>query len=52
MAGLIEFIYGVVMMVLCCIVEEIGKMFEGYFLYYEEYDWAVMICWVGYEVYY
>lgn len=51
-AGPTESIHGAAMMVPRRIVEEIGKMPEGYFPYYEEHDWAAMIRRAGYEAYY
>lgn len=51
-AGPTESIHGAAMMVPRRIVEEIGHMPEGYFLYYEEHDWAAMIRRAGYEAYY
>ena len=40
------------MMVPKRVVDEVGKMTEIYFLYYEEHDWAAMIKRSGYKVYY
>lgn len=51
-AGPTESIHGAAMMVPRKIVNEIGKMPEGYFLYYEEHDWAAMIRRAGYQAFY
>lgn len=34
------------------VLNEVGKMYEDYFLYYEEYDWCARIAKAGYQIYY
>lgn len=50
--GETESIHGAAMMVPKKIVDEVGKMTEVYFLYYEEHDWAQMVKRAGYKIYY
>jgi len=45
-------IHGAAMMAPRRIIEKVGRMPEGYFLYYEEHDWAAMIRRAGYLAYY
>lgn len=46
------FIHGASMMVPAKVIEEVGQMYEDYFLYYEEYDWCQRIKKAGYRIYY
>lgn len=46
------FPHGACMMIPAKVLQEVGAMYEGYFLYYEELDWAEMIHRKGYEIYY
>ncbi len=47
-----NFAHGAAMMVPRKVIEEVGTMFEDYFLYYEELDWAARIKKAGYNIYY
>lgn len=47
-----ESIHGAAMMVTREAIEKGGLMPEVYFLYYEEQDWAQMIKWAGYKIFY
>ena len=44
--------HGAAMMVPMTVINEVGTMFEDFFLYYEELDWAARIKARGYEVHY
>ncbi len=44
--------HGAAMMVRRSVVDEVGKMPEIYFLYYEELDWSEMITRAGYRILY
>ncbi len=44
--------HGACMMIRKSVVEEIGLLYEGYFLYYEEYDFADRVRQAGYKIYY
>lgn len=44
--------HGAAMMVRKDVIEKVGKMYEGYFLYYEELDWSSMIARAGYQLWY
>lgn len=46
------FLHGAAMMVKREVVERVGLMPECYFLYYEEYDWSMMMRCAGYELWY
>lgn len=46
------FVHGASMVVPRKLIEEVGPMYEGYFLYYEEYDWCEQFKRAGYEVWY
>lgn len=45
-------IFGAAMLVPIKVIEEVGKMSEVFFLYYEEHDWAARIEKAGYKVYF
>lgn len=45
-------IFGAAMLVPMKVVQEVGKMSEVFFLYYEEHDWASRIEKAGYKVYF
>ncbi|MDY0075859.1 MAG: glycosyltransferase family 2 protein [Bacteroidales bacterium] len=45
-------IFGAAMLVPMKVIEEVGKMSEIFFLYYEEHDWAARIEKAGYKVYF
>lgn len=45
-------IFGAAMLVPMKVVQEVGKMSEVFFLYYEEHDWAARIEKAGYKVYF
>lgn len=42
--------HGAAMVIKRDVIEKIGKMFEGYFLYYEELDWSLRIREGGYKL--
>lgn len=44
--------HGACMMIRKSVLEEIGLLYEGYFLYYEEYDFAERVRKAGYKIYY
>jgi GT2 family glycosyltransferase len=44
--------HGACMMIRKSILKEIGLLYEGYFLYYEEYDFAERVRKAGYKIYY
>jgi hypothetical protein len=44
--------HGACMMIRKSVLEEIGLLYEGYFLYYEEYDFADRVRQAGYKIYY
>ena len=46
------YLHGAAMMVKREVIERVGQMPECYFLYYEEYDWSVMMRRAGYELWY
>lgn len=46
------FPHGACMLIPAKVLKEVGAMYEGYFLYYEELDWAEMIHRKGYQIYY
>ncbi|MCF0197678.1 MAG: glycosyltransferase family 2 protein [Bacteroidaceae bacterium] len=46
------FAHGAAMMVPTEVLRKVGSMYEGYFLYYEELDWAEAIRRNGYKIYY
>ncbi len=43
--------HGAAMMVPRSVLEKVGPMFEGFFLYYEELDWCAAIRRAGYEIF-
>lgn len=47
-----ELVHGACMMVPRSLIEKTGPLYEGYFLYYEEHDWAVRAKKQGYKIYY
>jgi hypothetical protein len=44
--------HGACMMIRKSVLEEIGLLYEGYFLYYEEFDFAERVRKAGYTIYY
>tara|TARA_B100000378_G_scaffold223867_1_gene187457 strand:- start:1156 stop:2073 length:918 start_codon:yes stop_codon:yes gene_type:complete len=46
------YIHGAAMLVPRKVIDEVGVMYEDYFLYYEEYDWCERIKQAGYEIWY
>lgn len=44
--------HGAAMMVPKKVIHQVGPMYEGYFLYYEEHDWALRIKNAGYQIFY
>lgn len=44
--------HGACMMIRKSVLEELGLLYEGYFLYYEEYDFAERVRKAGYKIYY
>lgn len=46
------YLHGAAMMLKREAIEKTGLMFEGYFLYYEEMDWCMMLRRAGYELWY
>lgn len=46
------YIHGAAMALRREILEKVGLMYEGYFLYYEEFDWCERIKEKGYEIWY
>jgi GT2 family glycosyltransferase len=44
--------HGACMMIRKSVLKEIGLLYEGYFLYYEEYDFAERVRKAGYKIYY
>lgn len=47
-----HYAHGGGMMVPRKVVDEVGGLFEGFFIYYEEFDWSEQIKKRGYKVYY
>ncbi len=46
------YIHGAAMIVPRVVIEEVGPMYDDYFLYYEEYDWCERIRRTGYKILY
>lgn len=46
------YLHGAAMLVKRSVIDEVGKMPELYFLYYEELDWSTRITRAGYRLYY
>lgn len=46
------FIHGAAMMVPMDVIKKVGRMYDDYFLYYEELDWCSRIKDAGYEIWY
>lgn len=46
------YVHGAAMIVPRKVVEDVGTMFEDYFLYYEELDWSERVKKAGYEIWY
>lgn len=51
-AGTTHFAHGAAMLVPRTVIEQVGKMDDSYFLYYEEIDWAMRIKAAGYSIEY
>lgn len=47
-----EVLHGCAMMVRRDVIERVGPMFEGYFLFYEEFDWSLRMRQAGYKLFY
>ena len=47
-----DVLHGCAMMVRRDVIERIGPMYEGYFLFYEEFDWSRRMRDVGYRLFY
>ncbi|MCF8380748.1 MAG: glycosyltransferase family 2 protein [Bacteroidales bacterium] len=47
-----HFAHGCAMMIPRTVIDQVGKMPELYFLYYEEHDWSTRIKEAGYKIYY
>lgn len=50
LTGITGFPHGAAMMVSRNVIEKVGLMFENYFLYFEEMDWAARIKKAGFDV--
>ncbi len=46
------YIHGAAMLVPRKVIDEVGVMYEDYFLYYEEYDWCERVKQKGYTIWY
>lgn len=46
------FIHGASMIIPQKVIEDVGPMYEDYFLYYEEYDWCQRVKDAGYQIFY
>ncbi len=46
------YIHGAAMLLPKKVIDEVGVMYEDYFLYYEEYDWCERVKQAGYEIWY
>lgn len=47
-----QVLHGCAMMVRREVIERVGPMFEGYFLFYEEFDWSCRMREAGYKLFY
>ena len=47
-----QVLFGCAMMVRREVIERVGPMFEGYFLFYEEFDWSLRMRKAGYKLFY
>ncbi|MFS4416474.1 glycosyltransferase family 2 protein [Maribacter sp. 2307ULW6-5] len=47
-----HYAHGACMMIRASVLRELGLLYEGYFLYYEEYDFAERVRQAGYSIYY
>ena len=47
-----DVLHGCAMMVRRDVIERAGPMFEGYFLFYEEFDWSLRMREAGYKLFY
>lgn len=48
----VEVVHGAAMMFRRDVVDRIGPMYEGYFLFYEEFDWSYAVLDAGYKVWF
>ena len=48
----VEVVHGAAMMLRRDVVDRIGPMYEGYFLFYEEFDWSYAVLAAGYKVWF
>lgn len=48
----IPYAHGAAMLIKRELIDKVGLMPEGYFLYYEELDWSMMFTRAGYEIWY
>ena len=46
------FIHGAAMLVPASVIQKVGPMESGFFLYYEEYDWCARIKAAGFDIYF
>lgn len=51
-AHITPYAHGAAMMVKRDVIDRVGMMWEGYFLYYEEMDWSSRITNAGFEIWY
>lgn len=47
-----DILHGCAMMVRRDVIECVGSMYEGYFLFYEEFDWSLRMREAGYKLFY
>lgn len=47
-----EVVHGAAMMLRRDVIDQIGLMYEGYFLFYEEFDWSYLLAEHGYDIWY
>lgn len=47
-----SYIHGAAMLVPKKVLDDVGGMYDDYFLYYEEYDWCERVAKKGYEIWY
>ena len=48
----VEVMHGAAMMLPRSVIDHIGPMYEGYFLFYEEFDWSYALLRAGYTVWF
>ncbi len=47
-----DILHGCALMVRRDVIEHVGSMYEGYFLFYEEFDWSLRMREAGYKLFY